>query len=195
MFDLAAAAHFSDRAPSWFYHFRSLEKDARRSLGAKLASAREVMKLRKPHPVTSDITEYTDRRHQSVSRARKIRYARVDSLDRNAAYELPLLAPADFGTTAFRSRAQPNCCGPPSRRSSGTRESKMPKAPSFLSGMPSLEVCPAMGMYKAMPPRSLRLPRIESEPSLRGPGSRGTSAPQRGSMLRRRGADSAVLAG
>ncbi|CAK0867305.1 unnamed protein product, partial [Prorocentrum cordatum] len=106
MFDLAAAAHFSDRAPSWFYHFRSLEKEARQSLGAKLASAREVMKLRMPHPVTSDIIDWSDRRHQSVSRARKIRYARADSLDKNAAFELPMLAPADFGTTAFRSRAQ-----------------------------------------------------------------------------------------
>mmetsp|Transcript_61071 Transcript_61071/g.170442 ORF Transcript_61071/g.170442 Transcript_61071/m.170442 type:complete len:398 (-) Transcript_61071:342-1535(-) len=193
MFDLAAAAHFSDRAPSWFYHFRSLEKEARQSLGAKLASAREVMKLRMPHPVTSDIIDWSDRRHQSVSRARKIRYARADSLDKNAAFELPMLAPADFGTTAFRSRAQPNCCGEPPKRSCGARESKMPKPPSFLSGMSSLEVYPAMGMHKAMP-RSLRLPRIESEPALRGPGIRRASAAQRGSSMRRRGADSAVVA-
>jgi len=180
LFDLLAASKYGDKVPDWFYQFRLLENDTTKHLRSKLVNTRGLVNNKSTHLCDPCIRDWAARRKESVRRAEMMRAekASVLSTGKGSVPQLPLLPPDKFGTTGFRSWDKvplPPLVYPSSKsRSSGK---VLPK------GLASYPV--------------LRLPKINSEPNLRGAkeaARRPSRAPPSGrSLSRERGAATAPV--
>lgn len=146
--ELLAAAQMEAKSPAWFYEFRLMEREAADRLRTKLTNARGLLDGKVVHACDPCIRDWTVRRQQSIKRAQENRAARAEVIGegKGSLPQLPLLPPEKFGTTAFRSWEKVKL--PPPIYASSVKRSIVPRG---------LKSYPCM-----------RLPKISSEPSLRG---------------------------
>lgn len=148
--DLLGSAQAEAKPPSWFYAFRLLEREASDRLKTRLSNARGLMDNKAVHPCDPCIRDWTTRRQQSIRRAQEHRAERASVLGagKGSVPQLPLLPPPKFGTTGFRSWEKVKISPP--------LYASMAKGPGLPKGL------------RAYP--CMRLPKISSEPRLRGAG-------------------------
>lgn len=154
--DLIAASKLLEKAPDWFYQLRTLEKDTARLLRSRLVNARGLTEVQKEHPCDSCIRDYTERRKESIQRAKDMRREKSDTAlgySKGSVPQLPLLPPDQFGTTAFRSWEKVPVQAP---------RYPIVKSKSRPKYLPN-------GMLHAYPAAqvALRLPKVNSEPKLK----------------------------
>jgi len=103
--DILASAKSTSQPPDWFYQFRILEKETCDRIRSRLSSARGLADNKAAHPCDRCISEWSSRRRDSIRRAAKLRAVKANEvpIGKGSMPQLPLLPPANFGTTSYRS--------------------------------------------------------------------------------------------